>query len=118
MVLRPPRQDAADGIWRRRDAFSLPNGTRVCEASYVTAILMEMAWQYLFTESGCIHDWRAALPLRAHCERLVHRLRDVDRASSICVVKNRHGFRPAHQAVNEALRHYTREELEVVRGCA
>lgn len=40
------------------------------EASYYTAVLLANAWQFLFTRDGCVRDWQAAMPLRAHCAKL------------------------------------------------
>lgn len=64
LALQLPTRTAA-GQWRRQRRLN----TTHCEASYVTAILLEYGWQLLFSDSadGCIADWRAALPLRAHC---------------------------------------------------
>ena len=65
LVVQLPKRNAETGKWKRERRI---NATH-CEASYVTAILLEYGWQFLFSDSddGCIADWRVALPLRAHC---------------------------------------------------
>ena len=53
------------GSWERPRSVNQTH----CEASFATATLFEQSWQLLFsgpTDDGCIKDWRAAMPLRAH----------------------------------------------------